>query len=67
MVYRIYTEKKKGLDNEARALASDLHGILGITSLEDLRILNRYDVENIRKELFDYAVRTVFRSRSLMT
>ena len=67
MVYRIYTEKKKGLDNEARALASDLRGILGITSLENLRILNRYDVENIRKELFDYAVRTVFSKPQLDT
>ena len=67
MVYRIYTEKKKGLDNEARALASDLRGILGITSLENLRILNRYDVENIRKELFDYAVRTVFSEPQLDT
>ena len=60
MVYRIYTEKKKGLDNEARALLNDLRGLLGITALTGLRLLNRYDVENIRKELFDYAVRTVF-------
>ena len=54
MVYRIYVEKKKGLDNEARALYSDLSGILKISGLSSVRVINRYDVENIDKELFDY-------------
>ena len=60
MVYRVYTEKKKGLRGEADALLSDLHGVLGIESVAGVRILNRYDVENIKPELFDYAVKTVF-------
>lgn len=60
MVYRIYVEKKSGLDNEARALLSDIHGLLGIQSVKGLRELNRYDVENIDKELFDYSIGTVF-------
>ena len=33
---------------------------LGINTIEGVRILNRYDAENITKELFDYAVKTVF-------
>ena len=60
MVYRIFVEKKSGLDNEARALLSEISAFLGIKSVEKIRILNRYDAENITRELFDYAVGTVF-------
>ncbi len=60
MVYRIYVEKKTGLDNEARSLQNEISLFLGIKSVERVRIFNRYDAENITKELFDYAVGTVF-------
>ena len=60
MVYRIFVEKKPGLDNEARALESDAKTLLGIENLEKVRLLNRYDAENISGELFQYAVKTVF-------
>ena len=60
MVYRIYVEKKKGLENEAKALYAELKGLLGINALEGVRILNRYDAENISEKLFEEAVRSVF-------
>ena len=60
MVYRIYVEKKEGLDNEARALLSEIRTFLGIDTVERVRIINRYDAENITEELFNYAVGTVF-------
>ena len=60
MVYRIYVEKKPALANEARDLRQEVRHILQIKSLEKVRVINRYDVENIEKELFDYAVGTVF-------
>ena len=60
MVYRIFVEKKPGLDNEARALLSDARTFLGITGLEKVRLLNRYDAEDISEEMFDLAVREVF-------
>ncbi|MBO5544758.1 MAG: phosphoribosylformylglycinamidine synthase [Oscillospiraceae bacterium] len=60
MVRRIFVEKKPGLDAEARTLLAEARGLLGIGSLESVRILNRYDVEDISTELFEYAVRTVF-------
>ena len=60
MVYRIFVEKKKALANEAAALASDIRNLLRIDGLRDLRLLNRYDVENIDAELFAYATKTVF-------
>ena len=60
MVYRIFVEKKPGLDNEAKGLLAEARNLLGLSSLKDLRIFNRYDAENITGELFDYAVKTVF-------
>ena len=41
MVTRLYVEKKAPLAGEARALLSDLRTLLGIESLEGLRLLNR--------------------------
>mgnify|MGYP004614087239 FL=1 len=60
MVYRIYVEKKKAAASEAAGLLSDIRAFLGIESLEELRILNRYDVEGIDRELFEYCIGTVF-------
>ena len=60
MVYRIFSEKKKELAHEAKALLSDINGLLQISSVKDIRVINRYDAENIEPELFDYAVKTVF-------
>ena len=59
MVYRVFVEKKPELAQEAANLKEDIRSLLRIDSLEDLRIVNRYDVENISPELFDYAVKTV--------
>ena len=60
MVYRIYVEKKPGFDGEARSLHSELVNLLGITQLTGLRLLNRYDVEGISRELFARCSTTVF-------
>ena len=60
MVYRVFVEKKEGLANEAKALLSDAVNLLGIKNLTDVRIINRYDAENITPELFEYAKKTVF-------
>ncbi len=59
MVYRIFVEKKKDQAQEAKALLNDCVNLLGISALTDVRIINRYDAENITDELFDYAVKTV--------
>jgi len=60
MVYRVFVEKKKELANEAKALLNDVRNLLGIKALEDVRLFNRYDAENITEELFQYAKKTVF-------
>jgi len=60
MVYRIYVEKKAELAHEANGLLNELKNLVGLTALEGVRVINRYDVENIEKDLFDKAVRTIF-------
>ena len=60
MVYRIFVEKKEELANEAKALFGDATALLGIKNLKKVRVINRYDAENITEELFNYAVNTVF-------
>ena len=54
MVYRVFSEKKPGFSHEAEALLGECRDFLGVKGLKKLRILNRYDVENIGGELFDY-------------
>ena len=60
MVYRIYVEKKPGFDGEAQGLKHELVELVGIKGLKDLRLLNRYDVEGIDRDLFEKAIPTVF-------
>ncbi len=60
MVYRVYVEKKPALAHEAGGLLSELRSHVGITALTSVRLINRYDVENIDADLFDVAVRTIF-------
>ena len=60
MVYRVYVEKKPALANEASGLLSELRNLVGVEALTSLRVINRYDVENIEKALFDKAVSTIF-------
>ncbi|MBO4926321.1 MAG: phosphoribosylformylglycinamidine synthase, partial [Clostridia bacterium] len=60
MVYRVYVEKKPGLDHEAQALKGDLQSLLGIRGLANARLFNRYDVEDIGRPLFEQLKTTVF-------
>ena len=60
MVYRVYVEKKPGLDHEAQTLKNDLTGLLAIENLTNVRLLNRYDVEGVDAELFESLKTTVF-------
>ena len=60
MVYRIFVEKKPGLDNEARAIKNDINELLQIKGVEKVRLFNRYDVEDLAQDLFEYSVNAVF-------
>ena len=67
MVYRVYVEKKPELATEAATLFQEAVSLLGITALRGVRIINRYDAENISPELFSAAEKTVFSEPQLDT
>ena len=60
MVSRVYVEKKPGFDVEARQLERELKDVLNVQGLEGLRLINRYDVEDIDEGLFERCIPTVF-------
>ncbi len=60
MVYRIYVAKKAEFANEANALVSEIKNLLKIEGVKSLSVINRYDVENIEKSLFDKCINSVF-------
>ena len=59
-VYRVYVEKKAPYAVEAQGVLADIHSSLGIHSASSVRILNRYDVEDISAEDFELAKNTIF-------
>ncbi len=60
MVRRVYVEKKKPFAGKAADLKEEIGSYLGIKSVEDVRILIRYDVENVSDAVFEQACTTVF-------
>lgn len=59
-VRRVYVEKKPAFAVQARELKSEIKSYLGIKTVNDVRILIRYDIENISGGTYEKAVRTVF-------
>ena len=59
-VYRIYVEKKPQYAVEGEAVLSDLQTALRMECVTAVRIINRYDVEDISEENFKRSIPTVF-------
>ena len=59
-VRRVYVEKKPAYAVQAKELKHEISSYLGIKSVSNVRVLIRYDVENISDEVFEKACRTVF-------
>ena len=59
-VKRVYVEKKKPYAVRAAQRFEEIQTFLGITGIQDLRLLIRYDVENIRDDVFETACGCVF-------
>ena len=59
-VRRVYVEKKPAYAVEAKELKHEISSYLGIKSVSAVRVLIRYDVENISDEVFAKACRTEF-------
>ena len=59
-VRRVYCEKKSGYNGASRDLCHEIRHYLGISGVEKVRILIRYDVENISDAVFEKACSVVF-------
>lgn len=59
-VKRIYVEKKEPFAVKAKELQEEIGSYLGIDGVKEVRVLIRYDVENLSEEVFERACRTVF-------
>ncbi len=60
LVRRIFVEKKEPFAMAAKELTEDIKGYLGIDGLEKVRVLVRYDVENLSDDTFDKALTSIF-------
>ena len=58
-VKRIFVEKRPGFDVEADNLTADIQKSLGLTAVEKVRIINRYDISGIEGENFEKAKKTI--------
>ena len=59
-VKRIYVEKKAPYAVKAKELKEEIENYLSINSVENVRELIRYDIENLTEETFAIACKTVF-------
>ena len=59
-VRRVYVEKKAPYAVKARELADEIRGYLGIETVTDVRVLIRYDIENLSDDTYNKALTTVF-------
>lgn len=60
MVRRVFVEKKEAFAVKAKELEEEIKSYLGIQTVTNVRVLIRYDVENITEETFEKACTTVF-------
>ena len=59
-VRRIYVEKKEEYAVKAKELKEEIVSYLQITSVDQVRVLIRYDVENLSDEVFEKACKGIF-------
>lgn len=59
-VRRVYAEKKPSFAVAAKELKSEIKSYLGIKTVTNVRVLIRYDIENISQETYEKAKVTVF-------
>lgn len=64
-IRRIYAEKKKGYDVEAEGVCREIVNIIGVNSVQGVRIINRYDITDITDEEYLNAKNVVFSEPSV--
>ncbi len=57
---RLFVEKRDGFNVQAKTVLGDLRNNVNITNLENVRIINRYDIENLDDDVYGIAKDTIF-------
>lgn len=65
MVRCIFVEKKKGYDVEGKSLLEDFKSNLGISSLNSVRLVNKYTLGEVKEEDYKRALYTIFSERTV--
>ena len=59
----IFVEKKNDFNIEGKSLLEDFKNNLGITSLEEVRVVNKYTLGEMKEEDYKKALYTIFSDR----
>lgn len=59
-IKRLFVEKKSGFDVESQRLLRDIKVNLGVENIDNIRVLNRYDIENISDDVYQKSVKSIF-------
>ena len=65
-VKRVFVEKKKPFAVNAKELHDEITGYLGIKTITDVRVLIRYDIENLSDETYKKALQQYLQNHLLM-
>ena len=60
MVRRVFVEKRKEFAHEAGELLAEIKNFIKLDTIDNVRVINRYDVDGIDDILFDKSINTVF-------
>ena len=58
-VYRVYVEKREGFNVEALEILNNLKTQLKIETLKSLKVVNRYDVQGVSKEVLEKGIEII--------
>jgi phosphoribosylformylglycinamidine synthase len=56
----VFVEKKKGFNVEAQSLLNDFRDNLGVADLDEVRLVNKYVISDIKEEYYKKALHTIF-------
>ena len=59
-VKRVFVEKKPEFAVQARELCDEIESYLGIAGVTGVRVLVRYDIENLSEDVYREALGTIF-------
>jgi phosphoribosylformylglycinamidine synthase len=58
-VYRVYVEKRKEYAVEAKDILNDIHSQLNIQSVDNVSVINRYDVQGVSEDVLNQGIKTI--------